>query len=195
MSQWTTSTPGSGPTSPDHEGSGNEMTRMQGTLPTLLLRPELLQLAPRGALGQREADPRLTREAVRAGAEGSLARLRSDRIDLFYIHHDDPETPLEETLGAFSELVQEGRVGHVGLSNFEEDRLREALDVVEREGLAPIVALQNEYNLVARDYERGPRDLVASAGIAMVPYYALASGFLSGKYRPGGSVERFCLSW
>jgi aryl-alcohol dehydrogenase-like predicted oxidoreductase len=134
--------------------------------------------------------PHLTRDAVLAGAEGSLARLRSDRIDLFYIHHDDPETPLEETLGAFAELVAEGRVGHIGLSNFTAERLREALDVVEREGLPPIVALQNEYNLIEREYEHGLRDLVASAGIASVPYYALASGFLTGKYRPGdGAVD------
>ena len=134
--------------------------------------------------------PHLTRGAVIEGAEGSLARLRSDRIDLFYIHHDDPETPLEETLGAFGELAGAGRVGHIGLSNFSEARLREALEVVAREGLPPIVAIQNEYNLIARDYEHGPRDLVASAGIASVPYYALASGFLTGKYRPGdGAVD------
>jgi aryl-alcohol dehydrogenase-like predicted oxidoreductase len=135
--------------------------------------------------------PQLTRNAVIEGAERSLARLRSDRIDLFYIHHDDPQTPLEETLGAFGELVGDGRVGHIGLSNFSEARLREALAVVAREGLPPIVALQNEYNLIAREYEAGPRDLVASAGIASVPYYALASGFLTGKYRPGdgGDVE------
>jgi len=136
-------------------------------------------------------NPHLTREAVLAGAEGSLRRLRSDRIDLFYIHHDDPQTPLEETLGAFGELVGDGRVGHIGLSNFGESRLREALEVVSSEGLPPIVALQNEYNLIARDeYEHGPRSLVASAGIAAVPYYALASGFLTGKYRLGdGAVD------
>jgi aryl-alcohol dehydrogenase-like predicted oxidoreductase len=134
--------------------------------------------------------PHLTREAVLAGAEGSLARLRSDHIDLFYIHHDDPQTPLEETLGAFAELVADGRAGHVGLSNFSAERLREALDVVERDGLPPIVALQNEYNLIKREYEHGLRDLVESAGIAAVPYYALASGFLTGKYRPGeGAVD------
>jgi aryl-alcohol dehydrogenase-like predicted oxidoreductase len=133
--------------------------------------------------------PHLTHDAVIEAAEGSLARLRSERIDLFYIHHDDPATPLEETLGAFGELVSDGRIGHIGLSNFSADRLREALEVVAREGLPPIVALQNEYNLIARDYEHGPRDLVASAGIASVPYYALASGFLTGKYRPGEAVD------
>jgi aryl-alcohol dehydrogenase-like predicted oxidoreductase len=134
--------------------------------------------------------PHLTHDAVIEAAEGSLARLRTDYIDLFYIHHDDPQTPLKETLGAFGELVSDGRIGYIGLSNFGEDRLREALEVVASEGLPPIVALQNEYNLIAREYEHGPRDLVASAGIGSVPYYALASGFLTGKYRPGnGAVD------
>jgi aryl-alcohol dehydrogenase-like predicted oxidoreductase len=130
-------------------------------------------------------DPHLTRAAVLDGAKASLERLRSERIDLYYVHHDDPETPLVETLGAFAELVADGRVGHIGLSNFTAERLQMALEVVEREGFPPIVALQNEYNLIKREYEHGVRDLVASAGIAAVPYYALASGFLTGKYRPG----------
>ena len=131
-------------------------------------------------------NPRLTREAVLAGAEASLGRLRSDYIDLYYVHHDDPETPLEETLGAFGELVAAGSVRNIGLSNFTRERLELALEVVEREGLPPIVALQNEFNLLRRDYEDGPRDLAQRAGIAAVPYYALASGFLTGKYRRDG---------
>jgi aryl-alcohol dehydrogenase-like predicted oxidoreductase len=133
-------------------------------------------------------NPRLTREAVLEGAEASLRRLRSDYIDLYYVHHDDPETPLEETLGAFGELVAAGRVRHVGLSNFSRERLELALEVVEREGLPPIVALQNEYNLLRREYEDGPRDVAQRAGIAAVPYYALASGFLTGKYRRDGAA-------
>jgi aryl-alcohol dehydrogenase-like predicted oxidoreductase len=133
-------------------------------------------------------DPRLTRDAVLEGAEASLRRLQSDYIDLYYIHHDDRETPLEETLGAFAELMADGRIGHIGVSNFSTERLREALEVIEREGLPPIVALQNEYNLIKREYEHGLRELVADAGIASVPYYALASGFLTGKYRAGDAA-------
>jgi aryl-alcohol dehydrogenase-like predicted oxidoreductase len=132
--------------------------------------------------------PHLTREAVLAGAEGSLSRLRSDYIDLFYIHHDDPETPLEETLGAFGELVADGRVRSVGVSNFGAERLREAVDVVAREGLPPIVALQNEYNLLKREYEGEVREVAAEADIAALPYWALASGFLTGKYRRNGAT-------
>ncbi|HEX4034117.1 MAG TPA: aldo/keto reductase [Solirubrobacteraceae bacterium] len=133
-------------------------------------------------------NPRLTRDAVLAGAEASLRRLRSDYIDLFYIHHDDRETPLEETLGAFGELVAAGQVRHVGVSNFSRERLELALEVVEREGLPPIVALQNEQNLLRREYEDGPLEVAQRAGIAAVPYYALASGFLTGKYRRGGAA-------
>jgi aryl-alcohol dehydrogenase-like predicted oxidoreductase len=130
--------------------------------------------------------PRLDRDSVIAGAEGSLERLRTDRIDLFYIHHDDPETPLAQTLGAFAELVRDGRVRYVGVSNFSAQRLEEALAVSEREGFPPIVALQNEYNLLERSYEDGTRTVAERAGVAMLPYYALASGFLTGKYRPDG---------
>jgi aryl-alcohol dehydrogenase-like predicted oxidoreductase len=133
-------------------------------------------------------NPRLTREAVLDGAERSLARLGTDRIDLYFIHHDDPQTPLEETLGAFTELVRERKVRHVGVSNFSGARLREALAVVEREGLEPIVALENEYNLLERSYEADARAVAAGAGLGMMPYYALASGFLTGKYRPGGAA-------
>jgi aryl-alcohol dehydrogenase-like predicted oxidoreductase len=132
--------------------------------------------------------PHLTRDAVLAGADQSLSRLRSDHIDLFYIHHDDPETPLEETLGAFGELVADGRVRSVGVSNFGAERLREAVDVVARDGLPPIVALQNEYNLLKREYEGAVREVAAEASIAALPYYALASGFLTGKYRSDGAA-------
>jgi aryl-alcohol dehydrogenase-like predicted oxidoreductase len=104
------------------------------------------------------------------------------------MHNDDPETPFEESLGAFAELIRDGKVGYVGASNFTAERLAEALDVAEREGLPRIVALQNEYNLIARDYESGPRQVVAERGVASLPYYGLASGFLTGKYRPGGAA-------
>jgi aryl-alcohol dehydrogenase-like predicted oxidoreductase len=125
---------------------------------------------------------------VAAGAEASLERLQTDRIDLYFMHNDDPSTPLERSLGAFGELVAAGKVRAVGVSNFSAERLREALDVAQREGLPAPVALQNQYNLIAREYEGELEQLVAAHGIAAVPYYALASGFLTGKYRPGGEA-------
>jgi len=133
-------------------------------------------------------DGNLRRERILEAAERSLERLQTDRIDLYYMHNDDLDTPFEESLGAFGELVRDGRVRYVGASNFTAERLTEALDVAEREGLPSVLALQNEYNLVARDYEHGPMQVVAGRGLAAVPYYGLAAGFLTGKYRPGGAA-------
>jgi aryl-alcohol dehydrogenase-like predicted oxidoreductase len=130
----------------------------------------------------------LRRQAILEGAERSLERLQTDRIDLYYAHNDDPDTPFEESLGAFGELVAAGKVRYIGASNFTPERLSAGLDVAEREGLPAYVALQNEYNLLTRDYEHGPRQVVASRGLAMAPYYGLAAGFLTGKYRPNASA-------
>jgi aryl-alcohol dehydrogenase-like predicted oxidoreductase len=126
---------------------------------------------------------------IRAGAEASLERLATNRIDLYYAHADDPETPLDETMAAFDALVREGKVRHLGASNYTAPRLAEALRVSDRGGFARYVALQPEYNLVSRDeYEGELQELCVAEGIACMPYYALASGFLTGKYRPGGAV-------
>ncbi|MFI5168508.1 MAG: aldo/keto reductase [Thermoanaerobaculales bacterium] len=132
----------------------------------------------------------LTARTVRAAAEGSLRRLRTDRIDLYYAHVDDAATPLEETLTEFDALVREGKVRYIAASNYKAPRLAEALATSERLGLARYVALQPHYNLVHRDeYEDGLATLCARERLACFPYSALASGFLSGKYRPGGKVE------
>jgi aryl-alcohol dehydrogenase-like predicted oxidoreductase len=124
---------------------------------------------------------------VRAKAEASLTRLGTDRIDLLYAHRDDPGTPVAETLRAFGALVESGSVRYVAASNFAAGRLRESLETSRREGLPAYVALQPKYNLVERDeYEGALRDLCAEAELGCVPYYGLARGFLTGKYRPGG---------
>jgi aryl-alcohol dehydrogenase-like predicted oxidoreductase len=141
-------------------------------------------------VGSWEQAKGLGADAIRRGAEGSLQRLQTDRIDLYYAHRDDPGTPVEETLAAFDALVREGKVRHIAASNFSAPRLAEALAVSDREGLARYVALQPEYNLLERDgYEGELADLVAREGLSCVPYYGLASGFLTGKYRPGGDVD------
>ena len=133
----------------------------------------------------------LSAETVRRGAEASLERLGIEQIDLFYAHRDDPETPLEETLGAFAELIAEGLVAHVAASNYSPGRLAEALAVGEREGMASYVALQPHYNLMERgEYEGDLAAVVERAGLACIPYFALARGFLTGKYRrDGGEVS------
>jgi aryl-alcohol dehydrogenase-like predicted oxidoreductase len=132
----------------------------------------------------------LSARNIRAAAEASLARLQTDRIDLYYAHRDDPETPLEETLGAFDALVTEGKVRHVAASNFSAARLAEALSTSRKAGLARFVALQARYNLMERTrYETELAGLCASEGLACLPYFALARGFLTGKYRPGAEVD------
>ncbi|MEU5091673.1 aldo/keto reductase [Streptomyces sp. NPDC021356] len=127
---------------------------------------------------------------IRAAADASLQRLGTDHIDLYYTHFDRPEVPVEEIIGALDELVKAGKVRHIAASNISAERLAASLEFSEREGLARYVALQPHYNLVSRDtYEGGLRDLAERAGLAAVPYYALASGFLTGKYRPGATVD------
>jgi aryl-alcohol dehydrogenase-like predicted oxidoreductase len=127
---------------------------------------------------------------IRTAAEESLTRLGTDYIDLYYAHADDPDVPLEETLGAFDALIHEGKVRHVAASNFSAPRLAESLAVSEREGFARYVALQNEYNLLERsEYESTIAPLLEREGIAGLPYYGLARGFLAGKYRPGVEVD------
>jgi aryl-alcohol dehydrogenase-like predicted oxidoreductase len=132
--------------------------------------------------------PGLSRETIRDGVIGSLARLGIDCIDLYYAHQDDPETPLQETLAAFAELIEEGKIRYAGASNYSARRLTEALRVGEREGLAEYVAVQPHYNLVERDYELDLACVCERHGLACVPYFALARGFLTGKYRPGGGA-------
>lgn len=132
----------------------------------------------------------LSARTIRAAAEASLKRLGTDVIDLYYAHADDPGTPLEETLGAFDALVREGKVRAVAASNYSAARLAEALDTSRRLGLARYEALQPFYNLLHRtEYEGEPASLCLREGLSCFPYYALASGFLTGKYRPGATVE------
>ncbi len=135
-------------------------------------------------------DGGLGTQNIRRIAQESLRRLQTDRIDLYYAHFDDPSTPLEETLSAFDALVREGKVRHVAASNYRAPRLAEALAMSERRGLTRYVALQPHYNLVERDsYEGELAELCAREGLACLPYFALAKGFLTGKYRHGAEVE------
>ncbi|MGW4207929.1 aldo/keto reductase [Lentzea sp. NPDC004789] len=130
------------------------------------------------------------RDTILTSAERSLKRLGADHIDLYYVHRDDPNTPLEETLAAYDQLVRDGKVRYVAASNFSPERLAQALEIQEREGFAKFVALQPEYNLVSRSQFEGElQRVVAEHGLATVPYFSLARGFLTGKYRPGVEVD------
>ena len=120
-------------------------------------------------------------------AHASLERLQTDRIDLYYAHFDDRETPLEQSLRAFDALVQEGVVRHVAASNYSPERLTAALELQRELGLAEFTVLQPHYNLVERDFERTLLPVAEAWDLAVLPYFALAKGFLTGKYRPGGA--------
>ncbi len=128
----------------------------------------------------------LSAEQVKRGCEASLARLGVERIDLFYAHRDDPATPLEDTMGAFDALIREGKVRAIGASNYSAQRLSEALEVSVQNGFASYAVLQPEYNLVSRGaYEGALAELCTAQGLGVCTYFALASGFLTGKYPKG----------
>jgi aryl-alcohol dehydrogenase-like predicted oxidoreductase len=130
----------------------------------------------------------LRAETIKREAHASLDRLRTDRIDLYYAHFDDEETPLEESLRAFDALVQTGMVRHLGASNYTAERLTAALELQHAHGLAEFTVLQPHYNLVERDVERTLLPVADAWDLAVLPYFALAKGFLTGKYRPGSEV-------
>jgi len=128
--------------------------------------------------------------AVRKAAEDSLRRLQVDHIDLYYTHIDDPEVPLEDTLGALDELFKAGKVREIAASGYTAERLALALEVSDREGFARYRALQPHYNLLERDaYEGDLQDLCEREGLACIPFFSLARGFLTGKYRPGQQAD------
>jgi aryl-alcohol dehydrogenase-like predicted oxidoreductase len=140
--------------------------------------------------GGRMKEHPLAAGEITASCERSLRNLQTDRIDLYYAHWDDETTPLEETLTAFDELVRAGKVRYVAASNYSAKRLTEALETSERLGVARYVALQTEYNLMERQaYESELRDVVAERDLGCLPYYSLARGFLTGKYRAGERVD------
>ncbi|MGN7965699.1 aldo/keto reductase [Microbacterium sp. 22179] len=121
---------------------------------------------------------------IRKAAEASLGRLGVDAIDLYYAHFDDESVPLEETVGAFGQLVTDGLVRNVAVSNYSADRIREWIEIAQRTGAALPVAVQPHYNLVHRnDVENEIIPVAEEFGLGLVPYYSLASGFLTGKYR------------
>jgi aryl-alcohol dehydrogenase-like predicted oxidoreductase len=132
----------------------------------------------------------LTAANIKAAADASLRRLGTDHIDLYYTHFDKPEVPVEEIVGALDELVKAGKVRNIAASNISATRLEASLAFSDREGLARYVALQPHYNLVSRDtYEGELQNLAERQGLAAVPYFALAAGFLTGKYRAGTAVD------
>jgi aryl-alcohol dehydrogenase-like predicted oxidoreductase len=127
---------------------------------------------------------------IRAAVDASLKRLQVDVIDLYYAHYDDPDVPVADFVGALSELVDAGKVRYIAPSNFTAERIDEWFAVTEANGLHRAVALQPQYNLVERSYEtNGLRAVAERYQLGVMPYFALARGFLTGKYRPGVVVD------
>ena len=138
----------------------------------------------KGADGVPDA-PRGSREYIRWAIEGSLERLRIERIDLYQYHHPDGITPIAETLAALDELVGEGLVGAIGCSNFSASQLEEAERAAREQELSRFVTLQNHYSLLERGIEADVAPACERLGVSILPYFPLASGLLSGKYRRG----------
>jgi aryl-alcohol dehydrogenase-like predicted oxidoreductase len=127
---------------------------------------------------------------IKTAVEASLKRLQTDYIDLYQSHRDDQETPLEETLKAFDDLVKEGKVRYIGASNYGGSRLAEAIEISKKNGLAEYVSLQPHYNLVQRqEFETDLLTAVEKYNVGVIPYFSLAAGFLTGKYHSKADAE------
>jgi len=126
----------------------------------------------------------LSKKYIFQAIEDSLKRLKTDYIDLYQSHYDDPDTPIQETLEAYHQLIKEGKVRWIGASNLSPERLTESLEIAKKLNLPKYQTLQPEYNLYQREgYEKNYEQIVLDNGLATINYYALASGFLTGKYR------------
>ncbi len=131
----------------------------------------------------------LSRSTIRSAVEASFERLQVDVIDLYYAHFDDPDTPLAETIETLSELVDEGKVRYLGISNYSAARLEEWASITESGGFHNPIALQQMYSLVERGVEKDTLPIARRQGWSFLPYYALAHGFLTGKYSSGDRID------
>jgi aryl-alcohol dehydrogenase-like predicted oxidoreductase len=136
-----------------------------------------------GVMGARPWDRGASRKHILDAIEGSLRRLRTEYVDLYQIHHPDPQTPMDETLRALDEVVRAGKARHVGCSNYRAYQVARALGRSEVQGLARFDSVQPRYNLLFRQIERDLLPLCGEEGIGVIPYNPLAGGFLSGKHR------------
>ena len=132
----------------------------------------------------------LSRANIFGAIDDSLRRLQTDFVDLYYAHEEDNTVALEETLGAFDDLVKAGKVRHLGASQHSAERLTESLAVSQANNWEKYAVLQNQYNLVVRkDFEAESVPVLEATGLTALPFFSLAMGFLSGKYRPGVEVD------
>lgn len=142
-----------------------------------------------GDMGSGKRD--LSANHIKSGVNESLKRLQTDYIDLYQAHYDDLDTSVEETMIAFNELIKEGKVRYIGVSNLSAQRIKESNDFAHKQGLQPYISLQPLYNLYDREkFETEYLKMAIEENLSVLPYYALASGFLSGKYRNEADFEK-----
>ncbi len=172
---------------PGHQGGESETIigkwlKRSGKRDRVVIATKVAKLARR---------PGLSAANIAMAVEDSLKRLQVDVIDLYQSHQDDPATPIEETLGAYAKLIEQGKVRAIGASNFSAARLSESLAVAKKHNLPRYETLQPEYNLVSRaGYEAGLEPVIRKESIGVISYYGLASGFLTGKYRSEADLSR-----
>ncbi|HZP19576.1 MAG TPA: aldo/keto reductase, partial [Bauldia sp.] len=168
----------------DVYGGGGRSEELIGEL--LGSRRKKIVLATKfGKLGEAAPGVRGTAAYIRRAADASLKRLRTDWIDLYYMHEPDPQTPIEETLTALDELIRAGKIRYSATSNFKAGQVTEAVAAAKRLGVRGFIASQDEYSLLARDIERELHPTLDANGLDLVPYFPLAAGALTGKYKRG----------
>ena len=149
-----------------------------------------MRIATKTGWGMEHGD--LNPATLAARLEGSLERLQTDYVDLYYAHRDDPKTPQDEVVAAFSALISGGKVREAGASNFTEERLRSAIAAAKIQGLPGFTVLQNQFNLLERgDFDPDYQNFCVANDIAMLPFFGLASGYLTGKYRKPADFDRY----
>ena len=156
----------------------------------LKLRGNRHQLVIATKVSQLSTRPGLRPENIIAACNDSLQRLQTDHIDLYYSHHDDKDVPIAETLGAYQTLISEGKIRYIGASKYSGTRLQEALDIAAKENLPKYICLQDQYNLMERNpFESDQEEVLKINAVSAIPFFGLARGFLTGKYRPGVKVD------
>ncbi len=170
-----------GNTGHDSESILGKWMKQRGNRSEIVIATKVAKLSTR---------PGLSAANINAAVEDSLRALQSDYIDIYYSHEDDKSVSLRETLAAYDALIKSGKVRYIAASNYTGERLAEALEISKAEGYAQYIALQNHYNLLERkEYEGDAAPVVIAEGISGIPFFGLARGFLSGKYRQGEVVE------
>jgi len=170
-----------GNTGHDSEAILGKWMKQKGNRSEIVIATKVAKLSTR---------PGLSAANITAAVDDSLRALQTDYIDIYYSHEDDKKVPLRETLATYDALIKAGKVRYIAASNYTGDRLAEAIDISNSEGFAQYIALQNHYNLLERkEYEEEAAPVVVAEGISGIPYFGLARGFLTGKYRPGATID------